>query len=356
MLCLILAIVCRNMRKTFLTFLKVIGVIFAILLLIVIVSYRPDISLDRLISKYTDENSYFLKVGDENVHVRVKGRGEPIFLIHGSFSSLHTWEPWEKELSNFFNTISMDLPGHGLTGPSKNQAYGIADYAALVFEIADQLNLREFHVAGNSMGGAVALKMATDQPERILSLNLIDASGAPREQRLSEEIEKKKTYDSGATIFKIARNPFFNNFLLKFTPKKIFEKTLEEVFYEPSKVDNALVNRYYELLRREGNRKATLDRLTTYKPYEVDFARLNMPVLIMWGENDQWISVANAHKFKEVIPEAKVKIFEKTGHVPMEERPTETVTEYLAFLGIQVDLDYFSSPKFLSHVHRVYHP
>lgn len=337
------------MRKPLITFVKVIGVIIGVLILITIASYRSDISPEKLLSKYTDENSYFLKVGQENIHVRVKGRGEPIFLIHGSFSSLHTWEAWESELSIFFNTISMDLPGHGLTGPSEKKAYGIEDYALLVFEIADQLGLEEFHVAGNSMGGAVALKMASDHPERIMSVNLIDASGAPKPKREVESEERKKTYDSGATIFKVARNPLFNNFLLKFTPKKIFEKTLQEVFYDPLKVNNDLVTRYYELIRREGNRRATLDRLTTYKPYEVDFDKLKMPVLIMWGEEDEWIPVANAVKFKEAIPDAKVKIFEKTGHVPMEERPTETVREYLAFLGIQLDLDYFSSPKFLSH-------
>lgn len=339
------------MRKPLLLFLKVIGVIIAVFFLITIASYRSDISPDKLLSKYTDENSYFLKVDEENIHVRVKGKGEPIFLIHGSFSSLHTWEPWEAELSTFFNTISLDLPGHGLTGPSDIKAYGIEDYAKLVFKIADRLGLEEFHVAGNSMGGAVALKMASDHPERILTLNLIDASGAPSFKREAEDAKKNKTYDSGATIFKVARNPLLGQFLLKFTPKTIFEKTLEEVFYDNSKVNKELVTRYYELLRREGNREATLDRLTTYKPYEVDFEKLNMPVLIMWGEDDQWIPVANALKFKEVIPEAKLKIFEKTGHVPMEERPTETVREYLAFLGIQLDLDYFSSPKFLSHAH-----
>lgn len=338
------------MKKALSTFLKVIGVIAFVLGLITLASYRSDISPEILLSKYTDENSYFLKVGQENIHVRVKGRGEPIFLIHGSFSSLHTWEPWEAELSTFFNTISLDLPGHGLTGPSENQAYGIEDYAKLVFEIADKLGLEEFHVAGNSMGGAVALKMASDHPDRIMSLNLIDSSGAPKVKKEVEENNKSKTYDSGATIFKVARNPVLGNFLLKFTPKAIFEKTMEEVFYDESKVDDKLVTRYYELMRREGNRRATLDRLTSYKPYEIDFGKLNMPVLIMWGAEDRWIPVENAERFKKAIPTAKLKIFEKTGHVPMEERPTDTVREYLAFLGIQLDLDYFSSQKFLSHV------
>ncbi|EOZ98629.1 hydrolase, alpha/beta hydrolase fold family [Indibacter alkaliphilus LW1] len=337
------------MKKALLLFLKVIGVIAAVLALIIISMYRSDIAPEKLLAKYTDSNSYFLKVGEDNIHVRVKGRGEPIFLIHGSFSSLHTWEPWEKELSNFFTTISMDLPGHGLTGPVDSKAYGVSDYADLVFQIAEQLAMEEFHVAGNSMGGAVALKMASDHPERVLSLNLIDASGASKTSKSQGDTPNSKPYDSGATIFKIARNPLFNNFLLKFTPKAIFKVTMEEVFYDKTKIEDDLITRYYELLRREGNRKATLDRLTTYKPYEIDFNKLNMPVLIMWGEEDQWIPLANGVRLNETIKGSKLKVFEKTGHVPMEERPTDTVREYLAFLGIQVDSDYFSSPKIYSY-------
>ena len=230
------------MKKFILKLLKVLLSLVLIVILGLLACYRGDISSEELIGKYSDENSFFLKVDGINVHVKVRGEGEPIFLIHGSFSSLHTWEDWENELSPYFMTISMDLPGHGLSGPDIQKRYGIEDYSKLVFGIADHLGLDEFHVAGNSMGGGVALKMASDQPERILTLNLIDSSGA--RQKTKTDTTQSKSYNSGAWIFKVAQNPVFNKLLLKCTPKFVFGLNLKQVFYDNSKITDEMLTRY----------------------------------------------------------------------------------------------------------------
>lgn len=327
---------------------KFVIAIVLLLFLALALSYRGDLGMDRLVAKYTSENSYFLPVNGINVHVKVSGEGEAIFLIHGSFSSLHTWEAWEKELSKYFMTISMDLPGHGLTGPDELGRYGIADYASLILEIADQMDVDEFHVAGNSMGGAVALKIASDHPERVLSLNLVDAAGAPPVQSTATN-DANRSRSSGATIFKVAQYPLVNKLLLKCTPRFLFKWNLQQVFYDEEKITDKHITRYYELIRREGNRQATLDRLTSRSSYQIDFDRLNMPVLIMWGAQDRWIPPSHGERLKAAIPGATLKIFENTGHVPMEEIPTETVLEYLHFLGIQLEEDYLSPPKLFSY-------
>jgi len=338
------------MKKSLSLVLKSILALFILVVCLLGFSYRPDLPLEKLTLKYMDGQSHFMNVEGINMHIKVKGSGEPIFLIHGSFSSLHTWEAWEKELSQYFMTISMDLPGHGLTGPDDELRYGIADYSALVLSIADQLGIPEFHIAGNSMGGGVALKLASDHPERVLSLNLIDSSGAPRSMTEVKSDDKSQSYNSGAFIFKVAQNPVFNKLLLKCTPKIVFKWNLNQVYYDNSKITDEQVTRYYHLLRREGNRKATLDRLTMRRPLEIDFGNLTMPVLIMWGAQDAWIPLDNGKRLAGAIPGSVLKVYNNVGHVPMEEIPTETVKDYLSFLGIQLDVDYFSSPKFYSHV------
>jgi pimeloyl-ACP methyl ester carboxylesterase len=338
------------MKKSLSLILKSILALCILLVCLLVFSYRPDLPLEKLTLKYMDGQSHFMKVEGINMHIKVKGSGEPIFLIHGSFSSLHTWEAWEKELSQYFMTISMDLPGHGLTGPDEELRYGIADYSAFILSIADQLGIPEFHLAGNSMGGGVALKLASDHPERVLSLNLIDTSGAPGSMAEVKGDDKSQSYNSGAFIFKVAQNPVFNKLLLKCTPKIVFKWNLNQVYYDNSKVTDKQVTRYYHLLRREGNRKATLDRLTVRRPLEIDFGNLTMPVLIMWGAQDAWIPLENGKRLAEVIPGSVLKVYNNVGHVPMEETPTETVMDYLSFLGIQLDVDYFSAPKFYSHV------
>ncbi len=332
------------MKEVLLTVLKVFLGLIVLVCLILAFSYRADIPLDKLIGKYSDSNSYFLKINGINMHVRVKGRGEAIFLVHGSFSSLHTWEAWENELSQYFTTVSMDLPGHGLTGPDVEKRYSVAEYAEFVLEIADQLGYKEFHIAGNSMGGSVALQLGSEHPDRVLSINLINSSGAPRPKRGDD------TTSSSVPIIRYASNPLFNKILLKCTPKYLFKMNLNQVYFDDEKITDDMVDRYYHLLRREGNRQATLDRLTGSKrSAEVNFSKLKMPVLIMWGAEDTWIPVTNGKLLADAIPRSKFKVFENVGHVPMEELPTETVIEYLAFLGIQVDLDYFSTPKHFSY-------
>jgi pimeloyl-ACP methyl ester carboxylesterase len=312
------------------------------LILILLLSYRSDLSPESLMDKYAGPASYFMKVNNMNVHVQVKGEGEAIFLLHGSFASSHTWEAWEQELNPYFMTISIDLPGHGLTGPDPQKRYQVADFAELVFEVASQLGIREFHVAGNSMGGEVALAMATRFPERILSLNLIDAAGAPQ--------VKQGSKGSGRPwIFGLAENKFFGGLLLKCTPRVLFAMNLRQVYANHKSISPEQVDRYYELMRRSGNRQATLDRMAQRQRAVYDFSQLKMPVLIMWGEEDNWISPANADRFLEVIPDAIVKMYANLGHVPMEESPTETVGDYLGFLGIQADVDYFSAPKYYSY-------
>lgn len=336
------------MKEVLLTIVKVCFGLIVLICLILIFSYRSDIPLDKLVGKYSDSNSYFLNVNGINMHVRVKGRGEPIILIHGSFSSLHTWEAWEEELSQFFTTISMDLPGHGLTGPDVEKRYSVAEYAEFILEIADQLGYKEFHVAGNSMGGSVALQLASTQSSRVMSVNLINSSGGPRS-------DASDTTRSSVPIMRYASNPIFNKVLLKCTPKYLFKMNLNQVYFDDEKITDDMVNRYYYLLRREGNRQATLDRLIGNKrAVDLDFSKLKMPVLIMWGAEDTWIPVANGKRLAASIPKSKFKVFENVGHVPMEELPTETVREYLSFLGIQADSDYFSAPKHFTYVTPTY--
>ncbi|MCH7409385.1 alpha/beta hydrolase [Belliella sp. DSM 111904] len=327
---------------------------FLLLILIILISsYRSDLTLDELAPRYMDQFSHMITVDQVPVHVSIKGKGEAIILIHGSFSSLHCWKEWEKELSQHFLTISIDLPGHGLTGPDPEKRYSIGDYARLVASIAQQLEIKEYHLVGNSMGGAVAMMIASTFPDQVLTLNLVNAAGAFNLQSENDNVEiVEKESSSRPTIFKIANSPLASKILLKCTPRWLFKLNLQQVYHDNSKIDDEQVTRYYELMRREGNRQATLDRLAIQTSYVIEAEKLQMPIMIMWGKQDTWIPVSNVDQFKRMLPEAYVKIYNHTGHVPMEERPTETVAEYLSFLGIQADRDYFSAPNYYSYAYR----
>ncbi|MDI1323258.1 MAG: alpha/beta hydrolase [Algoriphagus sp.] len=329
--------------------LKVLAGLILSCLFFLLLLFRGDIPKEEIDEKYFTPQSHYIEVDGINVHVRFMGEGDPIFLLHGSFSSLHTWDAWQRELSPYFLTISLDFPGHGLTGPDPEKRYNTAEYADLVLRLAEKLNLEKFHLAGNSMGGAVALQIASNRPDKVLTLNLVDAAGAPGPEVRTLDSTATQTRGGGAWIFKLAANPVFSKVLLKCTPKFLFAMNMKQVYGDPEKVTDQDIERYYELMLREGNRQATLDRLSTPRSMKVDFDRLTMPTLILWGGKDTWIPVSQAYILEKAIPGANLVVFENAGHVPMEEIPTESVAEYLSFLGVEVRKDYLHAPKLITY-------
>lgn len=314
----------------------------AILLVLVLISaYRGDFSPESVNEKYLTSESRFMEVNGMRVHVRILGVGEPVFLLHGSFASLHTWDAWQQAMSPYYQTISLDFPGHGLTGPDSLKRYGVKDYSELVQALAQELAITQYHVAGNSMGGAVAMQLASDYPGNVLSLNLIDAAGAPAAERvLPDSISQNKSNSGGAWIVQVARHPIFSKLLLSCTPKFLFNLNMKQVYGDDAKVTDEVTTRYYELMLREGNRQATLDRLSQPKNSNIQYERLTMPTLILWGAEDQWIPLSQGKRLQQALPGANLVILAGVGHVPMEESPTETVSEYLSFLGVEVRKTY----------------
>ena len=138
---------------------------------------------DDLIQRYANRNSQFIDIGGARAHVRDEGNkdGIPIVLIHGSMGSLHMWEGWVDRLKDRARLISVDLPGHGLTGAWPREEYTIEAYADFIEVLADTLNLDRFALVGHSMGGAVAWTFAATRPDRVSQLILVDSAGIPRD-------------------------------------------------------------------------------------------------------------------------------------------------------------------------------
>jgi pimeloyl-ACP methyl ester carboxylesterase len=290
--------------------------------------YQADIPLVELEPKYFTPQSSYINVNNIRVHVRQQGDGPIVFLLHGSFASLHTWNDWEKELSKNFKTISLDFPGHGLTGPSPSEKYSTDDYESLVFALADQLKIDSFYVAGNSMGGQVAWTMALHHPEKVKKLILIDASGY---WKITSDSTSKK--QNRPFIFKLLQNDFVATFMVKITPRFFFQWNLKQVYGDPTKVKEEDVDRFYDLMLRDGNRASTIQRLRQSNRDLQDSIRyITVPTLIIWGEKDNWIPVTNAHRFNQDIKGSELKLFQQAGHVPMEEIPSETVKVTIDFL------------------------
>ena len=286
-------------------------------------AYSPSLPAEMLIARYANDHSKFIDVGGVRAHVREQGNpdGIPVVLIHGSMGSLQVWEGWARELGQQARLISVDLPGHGLTGAWPRDEYTVEAYADFIEVLVDTLNLDRFVLVGHSLGGAVAWSFAATRPNRVSQLVLVDAAGYPR--------------DGGEAPLptRLARLPVVGDIGIYFKPERLVRRSLEEMYADPAMVTPERIKRTAELQRFPGNREATLQRARSQEPLDpTPLKRLRVPTLILWGAQDRWVPIADAFRLQHDIKGAKLEIFEKLGHNPMEEDPKATAAAVAAFL------------------------
>tara|TARA_R110000744_G_scaffold203614_5_gene322525 strand:+ start:246 stop:1181 length:936 start_codon:yes stop_codon:yes gene_type:complete len=284
-----------------------------------------DKSVAELSKRWASEPSQFLNVAGMNVHYRDEGPKSdkaPIVLIHGTSASLHTWDGWVEVLKEQRRVIRFDLPAFGLTGPDPQNNYAIEHYAEVVIAVLDKLKVDKSVLAGNSLGGYIAWATAVFHPERVSKLILVDASGYPYEP------------ESVPLAFKLSQNPIVSRLLKNVLPKSLVEKSIKNVYGNPDLVTEELVNRYYELSLREGNRSALKARFEQTLPGALieRIHTINVPTLLIWGRKDRLIPLKFGKQFEQEIVNSELIVFDDLGHVPHEENPQETVLAVLKFL------------------------
>ena len=252
---------------------------------------------------------------------------ESIVLLHGFSANKDNWIRFTKALDEKYHVIAVDLAGHGDSEKSLTTNYGLIEQAQRLDALIVSLGIEQFHIAGNSMGGAISAIYSLDQPDKIKSLTLIDAAGIdgdnPSEyyQALAEGNNPLIATDEASFDFRM-------NFTMSQPP--LLPWPLYPAFVRKT------------LARAELNGKIFSDMMATKKQLldmgfhqsiQATIAQHNVPTLIMWGKEDRVLDVSAAAAFKEIIPTAKVHIFEGVGHLPMVEIPNESAEVYQQFLS-----------------------
>lgn len=310
-------------------FFKYLGIVLAVLLIGgFALGYTPDTDPAAMKAKYATAPSQFIDLEQGlRVHMRDQGKrdGRAIVLIHGSNASLHTWEPWVKRLGRDYRIITLDLPGHGLTGAHPGGVYDYPVFVDVVDKVMAKLGVARAVIGGNSMGGGVSWMFALAHPEKTDALLLVDAAGAPQWKAKSTPIG-----------FRLARMPVINKLMLYISPRTIFEKSLKASVSVQSVATQQDVDRYWELNRYPGNRAATLQRFSfahnNHPATKEQLATIKAPVMIMWGEEDGLIPVSSAKWFAAGLPGAKLAIYPKVGHLPMEEVADRSAADVKAWV------------------------
>lgn len=284
--------------------------------------WAPDRPVEALQARWAPPPSQFLAVRGMQLHLRDEGPRDdplPIVLLHGTGSSLHTWEGWAAQLRAHRRVIRFDRPGFGLTGPDPGARYDMHHAATLALEIVDKLGVDRFVIVGNSSGGRVAWHMALRAPERVRQLVLIAAGGYPR----------RTAWPLGLRIAQSA----WGAPLLRVMPRSAVAEGVRKMYGDPSKVDAALIDRNYELTLRQGNRDALGETLRQGDPGNADdIQRIRTPTLILWGERDSVIPAEDAELFQRDIRGSTVVKFPALGHLPQEEDPAETLLAFTQWM------------------------
>ncbi len=283
--------------------------------------YTPDRPRAALEAAYLRAPGDLVDIAGVRLHLRDEGPrdGPAIVLLHGVGSSLHTFDGWAEGLATTHRVIRYDMPGAGLSGPDPQRDYSDERGVAQLLAVLDHLGVARATVVGNSIGGRLAWRFSAAHPDRVEGLVLISPDGYA-----------SPGFDYG----KPPAVPFILDAMKYALPKWALRPNIAAAYADPVGLSDAVVERYHALLLAPGNRQAMLDRMrqTVLVPPEPFLQRITVPVLLLWGEKDAMIPVANAQDYLANLPDARLVVLPTLGHVPQEEAPEVSLAPVLEFL------------------------
>lgn len=273
-------------------------------------------------AKWATPPSKFIVVDGVRMHYRDSGQGPVVVLLHANYANLFMWEPWAKALEGRYRVIRVDLPAHGLTGPDPTGVYKLERIVQLFEGFVDALELREFSLAGASIGGTIAMHYTGRHPERVERLILMNPGS------LEKDVRGRDTPPN---------LPRAANILAYVTPRSLAGGLLRVSFGDSSKVTESMIDEWYELWMREGNRMAMLDLLRQYVSGDVEgkIRAVRVPVLLIWGEKNPRVPLALAYEFQKLLTNAssvKLVVLPGVGHMAVHEAPVESARAAREFL------------------------
>ena len=257
------------------------------------------------------------------------GTGTPLLLLHGYEQSASSWRWVIPALARTHRVIALSLPGHGDSAPAVGGYAPGRDLAPFVADFLDILDVGPLDVVGNSVGGAVALRLALADPDRVRTLTLVDSAG------LGREVHPLLALDTLPILGELA-------ILLSRMPGGNLQRSSMSaamLFAQPWRVPPEFFTEQHALARRPGHleastamaralfdatgqREVLLDRLHT----------LTIPTLVVWGECDYVLPAFHARAAVDRLPHGRLSLFTDCGHLPHVERPDQFAAVLIEWL------------------------
>jgi pimeloyl-ACP methyl ester carboxylesterase len=247
--------------------------------------------------------------------------GETVIFVHGFGGEKDQWTRMAGHFTKAYHVIIPDLPGFGESGAKgREMSYHTAKQAERLRAFLRALGVEKFHIAGNSMGGMIALRYAEAFPDDLISMTLLNNAGIATDAKTELQIG----LEDGKNLLSVSVPEDIDRLLtfLAHEPLAV-PAPFKKVMFEKAKAHEDLHNQiFFEELSVEA----------LEDPYNDKLHQIHTPTLIIWGTSDRLLHVTCADVLREGLPRAHCVIFEETGHVPMMERPKETADEQLGFI------------------------
>jgi pimeloyl-ACP methyl ester carboxylesterase len=274
---------------------------------------------------FHSEHSCFIDVDGIRVHYQDAGdRDAPaMVLIHGFASSTLVWSKvFLKLAAAGYRVIALDLLGYGYSAKPRNGEYTIAGQTKLLTRLLDHLGIPRAIFVGSSYGGAVAATCALDYPDRVEKLILIGA------------VNNNRPLDF--TLMRLFGSPLFGDVVspLLIGSRRLLRWRMKRVYDRHSWVlDERRVDARHLPLRAAGTQRAIIRTVRSWDAERIsrDAHLITQPTLLLWGENDLDIPLADGERLHAEIPGSRLIVFLNCGHIPHEEYPeafTNVVTDF----------------------------
>lgn len=274
----------------------------------------PRLTVAQLRAKYQDAQSRYMTIKGVEVHYKDEGpRGAPVlFMVHGSQSSVRTWDRITQLLKGRYRIVRYDIPGYGLSGPATDEAAEKVQPVEIAEGLINNLGIKKLTFVGVSSGGTMGMYLAAKRPELVERLVLSNTPSDPVKYDHLVEPQSFKDAQARSQQTGFQDLTFWNEFLSYFSgdPKRISAKTRAE---------------YYDFNRRAKEKYpiALVARIGDGKQAAIEMAKVRTPTLLVWGTADPLLPESAANAITRYLANAQISrvLMPDVGHYPPLEVP-----------------------------------
>ena len=264
---------------------------------------------------FHSDHSRFIDLDGLRVHYQEAGdvAAPPLVLIHGFGSSTLVWSKVFLDLATAgFRVIAIDMLGYGYSGKPRKGEYTIDGQARVLMQLLDRLSIERAVIVGSSYGGAVAATCALDYPDRVEKLVLVGT------------VSNNRPLDF--TLMRVFGAPLVGDVVspLLIGSRRLLRMRMKRVYDRHSWVlDERRVDARHQPLRAAGTQRAMIRTVREWNAERIsrDAHLIQQPTLLLWGENDREIPMADGERLHAEIPGSRLIVFLNCGHLPHEEYP-----------------------------------